>query len=230
MAIPGASGGLCLPPLASYPLTTLTTPVTLMPVQFTPVQHALIRGVFHAAIGLVVTTLLLLYPRLIVLSALAAATVAFLCLETARLRLPRLKQYFANWFTPLLRKEEDNKLTGSSYFLIGSLITALLFPREIALLAILFLSFGDPAASVIGAWKGHIELWDKTVEGNIACLVICLLIGTLAAVILKNPPLLVTIVGAFIATLFQAMPLRLNDNITIPIASAAGMLATSLLI
>lgn len=213
-----------------FALTALTIAATLGPVQFTPVQHALIRGAFHAAIGLVAATLLLLYPQLIVLSVLAAATIAFLCLEAARLRTPRLNQYFANWFTPLLRKEEENKLTGSSYFLIGSLVTALLFPRDIALLAILFLSFGDPAASVVGAWKGRIKLWNKTIEGDIACLVVCLLIGILAAVILKNPPLLVAIVGAIIATVFQALPLRLNDNITIPLTSAAGMLATGLFI
>jgi glycerol-3-phosphate acyltransferase PlsY len=219
-------------PHASRPhlLTTLPTAVTLRPVEFTPVQHSLIRGVFHAAIGLVAATLLSLYPRLIFISALAAATVAFLCLEAARLRIPRFKQYFANWFTPLLRKEEENKLTGSSYFLIGSMITAILFPRDIALLAILFLSFGDPAASVAGAWKGHTRLWDKTLEGDIACFAACLLLGTLATMILKNPPLVVAMVGAVFATIFQSLPLRINDNITIPIGSAAGMLVTTMFI
>lgn len=198
--------------------------------EFRPVQHALVRGAFHAAIGLVAATLLFLYPRLIVISALAVVTVAFLCLEIARLRIPRLRQYFASWFSPLLRQEEENKLTGSSYFLIGSLITAILFPRDIALLAVLFLSFGDPAASVVGTWKGRTRLWDKTLEGDIACLVICLLIGAIASVILKNPPLVIAIVGAVLATFIQALPLRLDDNITIPVTSSAGMLATSLLL
>lgn len=195
--------------------------------QFTPVQHTLIRGSFHAAGGIVLATLLRLYPRLIVLSALVTATVAFLCLEIARLRLPTLNQYFLSWFTPLLRKEEDIRLTGSSYFLLGSLATAILFPREIALLAILFLSFGDPIASVVGTWRGRIKLCGKTVEGSIACLVVCLLIATLATFIFESPPPIAIVVGAFIATIAQLLPLSLNDNITIPLTSATAMLLTN---
>lgn len=208
-------------------MTLFTTVATLKPVQFTPAQHALIRGGFHAAGGLVIAILLHIYPRLTALCTLTAATAAFLCLEITRLRLPTLNQYFLSWFTPLLRKQESSKLTGSSYFLIGSLATAILFPREIAFLAILFLSFGDPAASIVGAWRGRIKLWDKTVEGSIACLVVCLLIASMAAFIFKSPPPIVIVVGAFFATIAQLLPLSLNDNITIPLASATTMLLTS---
>ncbi len=193
------------------------------------VSHALSRGAFHAFLGLAFAAALLLLPRLVVLAALATATVGLLIFEAARLRVPSLRRWFSALFAPLLRKEEEDKLTGSSYFLIGCLITALAFPQHIAALAILFLSFGDPAATVVGIWKGHRKLWGRSVEGDIACLIVCILVGTLAATILENPSLIVAIVGAIFATLFQALPLRLNDNLTIPLGSATAMMLASTL-
>ncbi|GAI06960.1 unnamed protein product [marine sediment metagenome] len=53
--------------------------------------------------------------------------------------------------------------------------------------------------------------------------------GTLVATILENQPLVVTIAGAVLATLFQALPPRLNDNLTIPLGSAAAMIVISIL-
>jgi len=164
-----------------------------------------------------------------VLAVLAIATVGFLIFEAARLRVPSLKRWFSTWFASVMRKEEEDKLTGSSYFLIGCLLTAVAFPKDIASLAILFLSFGDPAATVVGIWRGHKKLWGKSVEGDIVCLVICILVGTLAANILENPSLIVAIIGATFATLFQTLPLRLNDNLTIPLGSATAMMLASTL-
>jgi dolichol kinase len=194
----------------------------------TSIRQALSRGAFHAVLGLAFAAALLLLPRLLVLAALAVATVGFLIFEATRLRIPSLRRWFSAWFAPLLRKEEEDKLTGSSYFLIGCLITALAFPQHIAALAILFLSFGDPTATVVGIWKGRKKLWGRSVEGDIACLIACILIGILVAVILKNPSLIVALVGAIFATLFQALSLRLNDNLTIPLGSAAAMMLASI--
>jgi glycerol-3-phosphate acyltransferase PlsY len=193
------------------------------------IRHALSRGAFHAFLGLAFAAALLLLPRLLVLAALATATVGLLIFEAARLRVPSLRRWFSAWFAPLLRKEEEDKLTGSSYFLIGCLLTAVTFPKDITCLAILFLSFGDPTATVVGIWKGRKKLWGRSVEGDIACLIVCILIGTLVAIILENPTLIVAIVGAIFATLFQALPLRLNDNLTIPLGSATAMMLASTL-
>ena len=193
------------------------------------IRQALRRGAFHAVLGATFATALLLLPQLLVHAALAIATVGFLIFEAIRLRVPSLRRWFSALFAPLLRKEEEDDFTGSSYFLIGCLLTALAFPQNIACLAILFLSFGDPAATVVGIWKGHRKLWGRSAEGDIACLIVCMLVGILFAVILKNPPLIVAIVGAIFATLFQALPLRLNDNLTIPLGSTAAMMALSIL-
>lgn len=192
-------------------------------------RHALSRGLFHAAVGLAIATALFFFPWLVTVGLLILATVVLLCLEAARLRLPSLKQRCSVWLSTLLRKEEESTFTGASYFLLGSLVTVLAFPKGIAFLAILFLTLGDPAASIIGTWKGRIKLKNKSIEGDLACLVVCLMVGILVSTVLGMPPLVVALVGALIATLFESLPLRLNDNITIPFASALTMLLSNIL-
>jgi glycerol-3-phosphate acyltransferase PlsY len=128
-----------------------------------------------------------------------------------------------------LRDEEKNRLTGISYSLVGFLITALAFERDIAILAILFLSLGDSAATVVGVWKGRILLWGRSNEGSVACLAICFSVGLPVANVLENLTLPVAIAGAVFATIFQALPIRVNDNLTIPIGSALVMLVTSVI-
>ena len=194
------------------------------------IRHALRRGTVHAIIGLASAIALFFFSRLSVQVALAAVTAAFLSLETARLHVPSLKQSFARWFAPLLRQEEKSKLMGASYFLAGCLITVLAFPQDIAPLAIIFLSLGDSTATVIGIWKGRTKLWGKSMEGNGACFVVCLLAGSVVATLRGEPPLAVAIVGAIFATIFQALPRWLNDNLTIPLGAAAAMAVAKILI
>ena len=47
--------------------------------------------------------------------------------------------------------------------------------------------------------------------------------GGLTASILEKPQFVVAIVGAVFASLFQALPLPLNDNLTIPVGGALSM-------
>ncbi len=197
--------------------------------QATPVYHALRRGSFHALVGIACVLALLYLPRVAMLLALASVTAAFIALEVARLRIPSLKRRFSAWFACLLREKEFSKPTGSGYFLVSCLITVLVFPQEIAALAILFLSLGDPSATIVGTWKGHTRLWGKSLEGNAACLGVCLFVAIIFCVILQRPPLAVALAGALVATFVQALPVRLNDNLTIPIISAVAMLAVSIL-
>lgn len=172
---------------------------------------------------------LLCWDKLTLLIALAAATALFLIFEAARLHSPSLNQRFLGWFAPLLREEESARPTGSSYFLIACLITALAFPSHIAAPAILFLSLGDPAATLVGVWKGQTKLWDKSVEGHLACLISCFLVAILLASTLDGLSLTVALVGAAVATFFQALPRTLNDNFTIPLGGAACMRVAAIL-
>jgi glycerol-3-phosphate acyltransferase PlsY len=185
--------------------------------------HVLARGIVHISLGFAFVIALFLFSKIIVVLAAAVLTVAFLSLEFARFRLPYLRQWINRYLALFIRREEESRLMGASYFLIGSLITVAAFSREIASLAIIFLALGDPVAAAVGRWKGRVRLWDKTVEGNLACLIVCLVAGILTAIILEKPQFVVAIIGAVFASLFQALPLPLNDNLTIPVGGALSM-------
>ena len=88
---------------------------------------------------------------------------------------------------------------------------------------------GDSTATVVGVWKGRIRLWARSIEGNVTCLAVCFSVGLPVANVLENLTLQMAIVGAVFATIFQALPLRVNDNLTIPIGSALAMLVTSII-
>jgi dolichol kinase len=192
-------------------------------------SHALRRGAFHAVSGFSCVLALLLLPQFTMLAALGTVTVAFLSFELARLRVSSLNRRFATWCRFLLREEEVNNITGSSYFLASCLLTVVAFPKNVAALAILFLSLGDPVATIVGVWKGENRLWGKTLEGDVACFVVCVLAGFSVSACLQEPPLIIAIVGAVFAAIIQALPIKINDNLTIPIGSATAMLVASII-
>jgi dolichol kinase len=187
------------------------------------------RGMVHTSLGLILVSILNLFPRFFALMVMIIGTAAVLIVEYLRLRNPRLQKWLHTRLAIFMREEEDSGLTGASYFLVGSLITAVVFPVNIASLAIIFLAFGDPSAATIGRWRGYTRPWNKHVEGNLAFLLISMAAGILSMHLLGTPNIIVVIIGAFFAALIHTLPLprRFNDNMTIPIGSALVMSITS---
>jgi len=90
---------------------------------------------------------------------------------------------------------------------------------------------GDTVAALFGLRFGRKKIFRKTVAGTSACLVSCLII---AYIVYKLPnaslPLSIGILGAVIATIVEALPIEVNDNVIIPIFTGAVMQITLLLI
>ena len=189
-----------------------------------PIFRNLARGFAHTSLGICFAVGLLLFPKNLVVAVSASLTGLFILAELARFVFPRFREWLSVRLRLFLRAEEGSKVSGATYFLIGGSLTAALFPSEIAVIAILFLAFGDPSAGLVGRWKSGKRMWRKSLEGNLACLVVCLAVSAIAAPLLGKPELFVVFTGAVFATLFQAIDLRLNDNVTIPLGSAAAML------
>ncbi len=194
-----------------------------------PVRATLLRETLHFTAGTAIGLALLFLPRtpmLITLGVLAALSIIF---EASRFVSPLLNRWFLTNFSLVARREEENKVTGTTYFLIASFAVALAFPKPIAVAAILFLALGDPIASVVGKWKGKTRLWGKSLEGHLACLVVCLIIGLVLWQTIPGLSLTMAIAGVVAATVFQAFNLPLNDNLTITLGSAIVMRIVSLI-
>jgi dolichol kinase len=127
------------------------------------------------------------------------------------------QKYF---FGRVLREAEKQSLMGSTYFLFSSLLTILLFPKSIAIASLLILILSDTASALIGKWIGKVPIFGKTLEGSAAFLFSSLMIVWLY----PNLGRFWGTLGALGATLIEMMPIKVDDNLTIPIVAGAIML------
>ncbi len=149
-------------------------------------------------------------------------TLGFLLADLVRLYVPPLRTVFYFVFGRIIRDHERFNLLGSTYLLLAALISVYAFSRPIAVVSLSFLIVGDTMAALIGRRWGMVKLLDKSLEGSLACLGSCLLIGWLYP---ADPPLslYVIVVGSVTATLAELLPIPLDDNLRIPLASGFAM-------
>jgi len=150
---------------------------------------------------------------------LLALVILSLAIEIFRLNHPRTRYVFRHFFGELLRNHEEATLLGSTYLLIACLLSIHLFPKPVAVLALLFLIVGDTVAAIVGKSIGRVRLFGKTLEGSLACFAVCY--GLTA--FMQGIPFPVGLVGAAVATLFELLPIPLDDNFRIPLSAGFAM-------
>ena len=145
----------------------------------------------------------------------------FLCLEIFRYVVPDFNSSFLKFLSPILRSHEKRgKVLGSTYFVLSSLLSVILFPQKIAVACITFLGLGDLFAAIIGKKWGRIRILSgKSLEGSLACFVTCFVVSIL---VIKIKPI-VGLFGAVAATAFELIPIGIDDNLTVPLMSGFVM-------
>jgi dolichol kinase len=103
--------------------------------------------------------------------------------------------------------------------LSGSILTIILFDKPIAIAAISFIVVGDTAGAIIGRLWGRIRFRAKSLEGSVSFFLACCIIS----LIIPGIPFWVKIMGALTATIVEAITLHIDDNLIVPITSAALM-------
>jgi len=182
------------------------------------------RGLFHLFGALIVPVAALFLPRTVLLISLGVVTFIVVAFELIRLRAPGINRWFLSVFKPLLRREEASRLTGTSYILVASLIAFLVFPRDIAVVALVFLAVGDAMATIVGKQVGKTRLLGKkTLEGSLACFISCLVVGLIGYYAGLDVSLLAILVGSLGATIAEAIPLPINDNLILPLFAGLVM-------
>ncbi len=155
--------------------------------------------------------------------ALAVLAAGGLSLDLLRFRISWLNQVFLRWLAPLLKPEEGHRITGATYMLIAALIAFYFFGTTIAVAAMMFLALGDPAAALVGQRTPGPRIWGKSPGGTaafvaVALLVVAVLGGTGAVDYHWG-----LLAGAAVAGLVELAPLRLDDNLTVPLLAGAAM-------
>lgn len=167
---------------------------------------------------IVVPVWVYLMPPTPALLGLILATFVTVAVDLLRLSDHRLRKFFLRLFRSLIRPHEEEHLLGSTHYMIAALLSVIVFDRQVAIAALAFLVLGDAAAAIIGKRFGRPLYWGKSPHGSIACFVVCLAVGT---PLLGNPGL--ALIGATAATLAEALPSPLDDNLRVPIFSGITM-------
>src|SRR4030066_1735799 len=123
------------------------------------------------------------------------------------------------FFERVLREEEKPTFMGATYFIFSTILTILLFPKSIAIASILILILSDTAAALVGKWIGRVNIFGKTLEGSMAFLITSLLIVW----IYPNLGRFSGSLAALGAALVEVLPIRVNDNLSIPLVAASIM-------
>ncbi|OGO31217.1 MAG: hypothetical protein A2Z29_09255 [Chloroflexi bacterium RBG_16_56_11] len=186
------------------------------------------RRLWHVAGGSAFPVLAFFVSRNILLIVLGAAIIVVIGWEIVRLASPGVNQWIAARLRLLLKKKERFQLTGTTYLLLASLATFFFFEKYVAITSLLFLSLGDFMAAAIGVRFGKHKLLAKSLEGSLACLASCLIIGTIMTVTGTGISLPVAFSGAFTATIVELLPIPPDDNLTIPLFSALVMTLTAM--
>jgi len=159
---------------------------------------------------------------------LSLATLLFLILEISRFSFPQFNRRIFNTLKAILKREERKvRVSGTTYFLFGSLLTVIFFEKSIAITALLFLIFGDALSALVGVKWGKIRIGRKTLEGSIANFGSCLFIALILKYTYLGLDLRVAFWGALVASLVELAPSPVNDNLSIPLCSALAMAMAS---
>jgi dolichol kinase len=175
-------------------------------------------------------------PHRLAVLLMAIATLGFLVVDYARLHLNPFKSIFIVLFGSLLRLREFSSLTGGSYLMLASLVCMVVFGggsfgttaeqgRGVFIAAISFLAIGDTLAAIVGISIGRVRVFRKTLEGTLAGLLACLGVAWVVSIIPRvDLPLTVGILGAVSASVVEALPIEVNDNVVVPVFSGIVMM------
>jgi dolichol kinase len=181
------------------------------------VRRELYRKSIHVA-SVAVPLLVWVLPWEVGMTLLGGAVVVGLVVEWARFPLRWARNHFLRATPHLLRPHERTSIAGATHMAIAYLLALALFPRPIAIAAMLYNGLGDAAAALVGKrWGRHRVRWGKSWEGMGAALLVNLAVGFL----IPGVPVAAAILGALAAALLEFLPLPIDDNPRVTLGGGA---------
>jgi dolichol kinase len=184
-------------------------------------RNELVRKAIHL-FSISVPIVYFFIPRWLALCLVLPVTAAFVTIDLARYRIPAVSQWFYRWFGWLLRRHEIDssrrRLNGASNVLISASLCVLLFPKIVAINAFAILIISDTTSALIGRRFGRHRFFGKSLEGSAAFFI------SAVAVVFLTPKAsslafeyFIGILAAAVGTVVEALPVRIDDNLSIPI-------------
>jgi dolichol kinase len=184
-------------------------------------KNELLRKAIHMS-SIVIPLSYYFLERNLLLIIVGAGTAFMILLDIFRKIIPVVNKFYVNVMGFVLRKKEidvkEHFFTGGTYYAIGVFLPILLFKREIAAPAIMIMIICDSFAAIIGKKFGKHTFGNKSLEGSLVFFI------TGIAIVLLTPKItgnlleyIYALVALFIATIVEALPFKIDDNIAIPL-------------
>lgn len=155
---------------------------------------------------------------------LIAVCVAVVTVDFLRLHVNGVKEGFILFFGSFLRRHEFTRLSGATYLLIGCLVTSLLYAKPIVVAACAYIIIGDTFAAILGQnIKSPTLFKGKTLMGTLGFLIVAMIAATAIYYLPQTLPFMPLVIGAIAASIFESLPLPLDDNFAVPILSGLVM-------
>jgi dolichol kinase len=170
---------------------------------------------------------------------LALLLVGIIVMEAARFRFPAVQKIFQICFKHFLRKKEKTRTTGSTHIIAAAFICSVIFYKDphIAFMTLTLFILGDGIAAIVGLSIGRIKIGEKTLEGSLACFLLCLI---LFFFVFPRVPFLLDAWGGFVPaplivitsfciTILELIPMKvtkkitINDNLAVPVLAGIIM-------
>lgn len=179
--------------------------------------HESVRKVFHMIAGILIvityTAILYLFSERIAM--LSLVFLLLVLLEIEYIRLDHRPKMFKP-FDVLFRKHEQDSMAGSVFFVISGIICFAVFDYWIALIAMCMTIFGDLIAAIVGKSLGKTKIHkNKSVVGTFAGFAANVIVG----VIILPSYFYIVLAMASVATIIELFTDKLDDNLTVPVAS-----------
>lgn len=140
----------------------------------------------------------------------------------------RVKKKIMAFFSPVAHAHEHNKVNSATWYATGLVFLSLPQNPLLATIGVMVLGLADPAAALVGRRFGRTPLvGNRSLEGSLSFFVVGVLI-TCALMFWLNPlgqwwqNLAVGAFAGFSGAIGELMGSYPDDNMTIPLASAAG--------
>jgi phosphoserine phosphatase len=175
-----------------------------------------LREIMHMSSFLLSFISIYLTGNILLASVILFITVLYTLSEIARIRGINIPILSSITWSAANKPELYEFATSPIHFALGIAISILIFPTPIRYVAITILTIGDGFAHIAGMKLGRTPLpfnKGKNLEGTI----FGFLVAFLAALIFVDP--VRALIGAAVGMIVEGLPLPVNDNLTMPLAS-----------
>jgi dolichol kinase len=184
------------------------------------------RKAFHLA-SISIPLIVWIIPRPVGMIGVTVLAGVALGIDMARLRFRPVRYHFLRRTRAMLRAHERRSFAGATYMAVAYALAIMIFPRPVAVAAMLYNGLGDAMAALVGKRFGvHRTAWGKSWEGFGAALGTNLTIGLL----LPGISIPGAIAGAIAAAGLEFAPLPLDDNLRVTLGGGAGAWVGMLLV